>query len=163
MSPAALALRLLALLAVANSAPIVAKRALGRRCACPLDGGLRFVDGRRLLGPAKTWRGVAVAVVATAAAAPLLGVPARVGGLLGIGAMVGDALSSFTKRRMGVPASGRAAALDQIPEALLPLLAVRAPLHLSPALVAAVTAAFFVLERPVARLAFRLGLRDQPY
>ena len=163
MEDLSLAVRLLCLLGVANSAPILGKRLLGSRWSQPLDGGLRFLDGRPVLGASKTVRGVVLAIVASAAAAPVLGVSAKIGAVVGAGAMAGDALSSFVKRRLGVPSSGRAPGLDQIPEALLPLLAARAPLGLSPAQIAGVTIAFLALEPPLARLAYRLGLRDRPY
>jgi CDP-2,3-bis-(O-geranylgeranyl)-sn-glycerol synthase len=158
-----LGLRLLLLLGVANSAPIVARRLLGDRWAAPLDFGLNFVDGRPLLGPGKTIRGVVAAVVATALAAWALGIAAQVGVLVGAMSMAGDALASFAKRRLGVAPSGRATGLDQIPESLLPLLAVQGPLELSVAQIVGITVAFFVLEIPLARLAFRLGLRERPY
>ena len=158
-----LGLKVLLLLGVANSAPIVAKRLLGDRWAAPLDFGLRFVDGRPLLGPGKTFRGVVVAVLATALGGWALGIAPQVGALIGAVSMAGDALSSFVKRRLGVAPSGRAVGLDQVPESLLPLLAVQDLLHLSAAQVVAVTVAFFVLEVPLARWAFRLGLRERPY
>src|SRR5512137_1303973 len=126
-----LGLRLLLLLGVANSAPIAARRLLGDRWAAPLDGGLNFIDGRPLLGPGKTIRGVAAAVVATALAAWALGLSPPVGALLGAVSMAGDALASFVKRRLGVAPSGRATGLDQVPESLLPLLAVQGMLDLS--------------------------------
>jgi hypothetical protein len=69
-------LRLLLLLTLANTSPLVAKRLLGPRWAAPLDGGLRFFDGRPLLGASKTVRGVLVAVAACTLAAPLLGLSA---------------------------------------------------------------------------------------
>ena len=158
-----LGLRLLLLLGAANSGPIVAKRLLGARWSWPLDAGLRMPDGRPLLGPSKTVRGVVVAVVACMLCAPVLGLPVAAGALTGAAAMAGDALSSFVKRRLAIEPSGQAFGLDQIPEALLPLLAVQGLLNLSWLQVAAVTAAFFLLEVPVARLAHRLGLRDRPY
>ena len=158
-----LGLRLLLLLGVANSAPIAARRLLADRWAAPLDGGLNFVDGRPLLGPGKTIRGVAVAVVATALASWALGMSPQVGALLGAVSMAGDALASFVKRRLGVAPSGRATGLDQVPESLLPLLAVQGMLDLSAVQILAVTVAFFVLEIPLARWAFRLGLRERPY
>jgi len=158
-----LGLRLLLLLGVANSAPIAARRLLGDRWAAPLDGGLNFVDGRPLLGPGKTIRGVAAAVVATALASWALGMSPQVGALLGVVSMAGDALASFVKRRLGVAPSGRATGLDQVPESLLPLLAVQGMLDLSAVQILAVTVAFFVLEIPLARWAFRLGLRERPY
>ncbi|QKO22005.1 CDP-archaeol synthase [Rhodoferax sp. BAB1] len=157
------ALRLLLLLAVANTAPLVAKRLFGARWSTPLDGGLGFLDGRPLLGASKTVRGLVAATLASALAAPLLGLPAAIGAVLGVGAMLGDALASFTKRRLGTPPSGRATGLDQIPEALLPLLLLQATLDLGLLQIAAVTLTFFVLEIPLAWLAHRLGLRDQPY
>jgi len=46
---------------------------------------------------------------------------------------------------------------------LLPLLVVRGVLGLSLPEVAAITLVFFVLEIPLARLFFRLGLRDRPH
>jgi hypothetical protein len=158
-----LGLRLLLLLGVANSAPIAARRLLGDRWAAPLDGGLDFVDGRPLLGPGKTIRGVAAAVVATALASWALGMSPQVGALLGAVSMAGDALASFVKRRLGVAPSGRATGLDQVPESLLPLLAVQGMLDLSAVQILAVTIAFFILEIPLARWAFRLGLRERPY
>jgi len=157
------ALRLLLLLGVANVAPIAAKNLLGRRWQAPLDGGRRFLDGRPLLGPSKTWRGLAAAVAATALAALLLGWPAPVGALLGAGAMAGDALSSFVKRRLGIVSSGRATGLDQIPEALLPLLLVAGMLDLGWLQIVGVSLAFFLVEMPLARWTHRLGLRDRPY
>lgn len=158
-----LGLRLLVLLAVANSAPIAAKKLLGARWGWPLDAGMLFFDGRHVLGPSKTLRGLIAATAATALVAMPLGLGAGIGAAIGAVAMLGDALSSFVKRRLGVASSGRATGIDQIPESLLPLLAVRGALALSLAQIAAITLAFFVLEIPLARLSFRLGLRDRPY
>lgn len=155
--------RLLLLLGVANTAPLVAKRLFGPRWLAPLDGGLIFFDGRPLLGSSKTIRGLVAAVTTTALGASLLGVPATVGALLGGGAMLGDAIASFIKRRLGVAPSGRAIALDQIPEALLPLLMLKTVLGLTFVQIVAITLAFFVLEIPLAWISHRLGLRDQPY
>jgi CDP-2,3-bis-(O-geranylgeranyl)-sn-glycerol synthase len=156
-------LRLLLLLGLANTAPLVAQRWFGTRWVAPLDGGLRFFDGRPLLGSSKTIRGFLAAVAAAALGAPLVGLPAMLGALLGVGAMLGDALSSFIKRRMGAAPSSRATGLDQIPEALVPLLALQRILGLTAMQIAAITLAFFVLEIPLAWLTHRSGLRDRPY
>jgi CDP-2,3-bis-(O-geranylgeranyl)-sn-glycerol synthase len=158
-----LGLRLLLLLAAANIAPIAAKRWLGPRWSAPLDGGLRFVDGRPLLGPSKTIRGAVAAIATSALAAPVLGLPVAAGALSGLTAMAGDALASFVKRRLGVPSSGRTILLDQVPESLLPLLAVQGMLQLPAMLILGVTLAFFMLEIPAAYWSYRLGLRDRPY
>jgi CDP-diglyceride synthetase len=158
-----LGLKLLLLLAAANTAPLQAKTWLGARWAAPIDFGLVLPDGRPLLGRSKTWRGLAAAVLATTLAAPLLGLPVAIGAVVGLGAMAGDALASFTKRRLGTPPSGRATGIDQIPEALLPLLLVREPLGLPWWLVIALPLVFFALEIPLAKLWHRLGWRDKPY
>ena len=154
---------MLALLAAANIAPIAAKRLLGARWSAPLDSGWCFSDGQPLLGPSKTVRGFVSAVVIAAVAAVLLGFPLRLGAEVGALAMLGDMLASFLKRRLRVPSSGRATGIDQIPEALLPLLVIRGALGLSWLQIAAITLAFFALEIPLSWLGFWLGLRDRPY
>jgi CDP-archaeol synthase len=113
----------LVLLMVANGSPVLAAKFLGRRFSYPIDANLRLADGARLLGASKTVRGVAVAVLATVAAAVLLGLDWRLGLVAGSTAMAGDLLSSFIKRRLGMTASSMALGLDQIPESLFPLLA----------------------------------------
>lgn len=158
-----LGVRLLLLLAVANTAPLIAKRLLGSRWSWPLDAGKTFVDGRPVLGASKTYRGVAFALALCALAAPLLGVPTGAAALLAVGAMTGDAISSFVKRRLSIAPSGRAYGLDQVPEALLPLLLVQLTLEVPATVVLGVTLAFLLLEPPLALLTHRLGLRDQPY
>ena len=62
-----LILQLLILLMLANGIPVVAKKVLGERFACPLDRGVEFVDGRPLIGRSKTRRGVLLAVLMTMA------------------------------------------------------------------------------------------------
>ena len=156
-------LQLLVLLAVANTAPLLGKRALGDRLAWPLDGGLTFVDGRPLFGASKTLRGIVLSVLATAATGALVGPDWRIGVLVGGGAMAGDLLSSFLKRRLGLTPSSKATGLDQIPESLLPLLACRAALPLTLADIALLVALFFAGEVLFSRLFYRLGLRDRPY
>ncbi|KQX21512.1 CDP-archaeol synthase [Variovorax sp. Root434] len=158
-----LGFQLLLLLGAANNAPIAAKRMLGARWSSPLDGGLRLRDGRPLLGPSKTVRGVVASVATCTLCAWLFGSAPGIGALIAAGAMAGDALSSFAKRRLAIEPSGRALGIDQIPESLLPLLAVQSLLGLSFLQVAAITASFVLLEIPLARLAHRLGLRDRPY
>jgi len=156
-------LQLLILLTLANGAPVVAKKLFGARFARPLDGGLLFFDGRPWFGASKTLRGLALAILATVAGAPLLGLDWRIGLLVGVLAMAGDLASSFLKRRLGRPPSSRASGLDQIPESLLPLLACRDLLALSAADIAATVALFFFGEILLSRLLYRLHLRDQPY
>ena len=133
------------------------------RFSAPLDGGLICFDGRPLLGSSKTIRGLIAAVASTSLCAVLLSMPTTVGALLGAVAMLGDVIASFFKRRLGAEPSSRATGLDQIPEALLPLLVVKGLLGVTLAQIAAITLLFFVLEIPLAWLFHRLGLRDRPY
>jgi hypothetical protein len=156
-------LRALILLTLANGAPVVAKKVFGRRLALPLDGGLRFLDGRPLFGPSKTVRGIAVAVLAAAAGAPLMGLDPGVGALVAAAAMAGDLCSSFVKRRLAYVSSSRAVGLDQLPESLLPLLLCREALSLAPADIALAAAVFFIGEIVLSRLLYRVHLRDEPY
>jgi CDP-diglyceride synthetase len=85
------------------------------------------------------------------------------GALVGGLAMAGDLFSSFCKRRLGVPPSSPALGLDQIPEALFPLLACRALLSLTPAGIGLVVATFFAGEVLLSRLLYAWRLRDRPY
>lgn len=158
-----LILALLFLVFVANGTPVVLKRVLGERFAFPLDGGVAFVDGRPLLGRAKTVRGIVLAVVATSMAAPMVGLDWKIGAVVGTAAMAGDVFSSFVKRRFGLPSSSRVTGLDQVPESLFPLLACSGALSLTLAEIAAVTALFFVGDIALSPLFFRLGVRDRPY
>src|SRR5262252_4442198 len=73
MHPLAL-LQILILVTVANATPVVAKRTFGDRLAHPVDGNLTLPDGRPLFGPSKTVRGLLLALIITAAAAPLVGI-----------------------------------------------------------------------------------------
>ena len=158
-----LELKVLALLFVANGAPIIAEWVLDRRWSWPVDGGRHFADGRSLLGPTKTIRGVALGMLAGMAAAPLMGLPVSVGLVAGFSAMLGDLLSSFVKRRQGRPSSSMALGIDQIPESLLPALALKPLLGLEWLSVAAIVAVFFVADLAASRLLFRLGVRKRPY
>ena len=155
--------QLLLLLVIANGTPLVVKKLLGDRFAQPADGGLAWFDGRPLFGESKTVRGVLLAVLMTAAAAPFVGFGAAVGALIGVGAMAGDLASSFVKRRLDWPASSRATGLDQVPEALLPVAAVWCALALTVTEVAATVALFFLGDVVLSRLLYRLNLRDRPY
>ena len=162
MHPVAI-LQLLVLLSVANGTPVVAKKLFGNAATWPLDAGANFFDGRPVFGRSKTVRGLVLAVVLTAAAAPLLGLEWWIGAVIGLTAMLGDLFSSFIKRRLDRPSSSRATGLDQIPEALFPFLACGAELALTWADIVVGIAVFFVGEIFFSRLFYRLGLREEPY
>jgi hypothetical protein len=162
MHPVAI-LQLLVLLSVANGAPVVAKKLFGNAATWPLDAGAMFFDGRPLFGRSKTIRGILLAVVLTTLAAPLLGLELWIGAIVGVMAMAGDLFSSFMKRRLDRPSSSRATGLDQIPEALFPMLACRFALALTWADIVVGVAIFFAGEIFLSRVFYRLGLREEPY
>jgi len=79
----------------------------------PLDRGLSWRDGRPLLGGHKTLRGCVVGILAGALVGSLQG--RFLAGLAqGVGAIVGDLISSFFKRRLGIPPGDSFPLLDQL-------------------------------------------------
>jgi CDP-2,3-bis-(O-geranylgeranyl)-sn-glycerol synthase len=99
----------------ANGAPV-----LLRYAGTPIDGGRLFVDGRRVLGDGKTWEGFATGslygsilaiLISSFTCKPIL----AYGGILAsIGAMLGDMLGAFVKRRLGLERGAPAPILDQL-------------------------------------------------
>ncbi len=102
---------------VANASPLVFSKII-KPCH-PLDFGLFFVDGRRILGDGKTVEGFIVGV----AAGTLVGAALVVFHLhsltssfvLSLGALTGDALGSFVKRRLCFKRGEHAVFLDELP------------------------------------------------
>ena len=78
-------------------------------------------------------------------------------------AMVGDVSSSFLKRRLNLRPSSRATGIDQIPECLLPAIAIRSTLGLTVFDVIAVVIIFFVGEVLLSRSLFKWNVRNGPY
>ena len=154
---------LLILVIAANSAPILLARLLGDKFNLPIDFGWRFIDGRPLLGSSKTWRGFAAAVLSCSAIAPVMDFSATLGASVGALAMLGDMLSSFTKRRLGLESSAKAPLIDQLPESLLPAIVLKSVLGISWLDIVWLALAFLVLEVVFSVILFRLGIRKRPY
>lgn len=140
------AARALLLLILANSLPWLLGRLLNGRWATPLDLGLTLPDGRRLLGGHKTWRGVAAAAFGCTLAAWLAGLHWWTGSAFAALSLLGDALSSLCKRRLAITPGTEIVLLDQLPEALLPLIALRTSLALDPTAIAVVAGTFTLLD-----------------
>jgi CDP-archaeol synthase len=113
--------------------------------------------------PVKDSPGALASVVLTTAAAPLLGFEPSVGAVVGCTAIIGDLLSSFVKRRLGFAPSSQAMLLDQIPEALFPVLACSVLLPLSAVDIVVVVASFSVGAILLSPVFHRIGLRDRPF
>ncbi len=162
MDPVLLA-KLVTLIAVANGAPIIAKRLFGNFLAFPIDGGRVLADGRPIFGSAKTWRGILFSVLATVIGSFLLGLEWVVGFLVAATAMAGDLFSSFLKRRLGYNSSSKAVGLDQVPEALFPLVACKMFLPVTLSEIALGTCIFVMSSMVLSRLLFNINVRDRPY
>ena len=155
--------QLLALLTIANGTPVIAAKVFGNTLAGPVDGNVAFLDGRPIFGPSKTLRGVLLSILVTTAFAPLIGLERKIGALVAFAAMIGDLLSSFLKRRLGLFASSQSIGLDQVPESLLPLLACRFLLPVTIFDVVLATVIFLVGALVLSRVLFKLHIRDRPY
>jgi CDP-2,3-bis-(O-geranylgeranyl)-sn-glycerol synthase len=136
----------LVLLVVANLMPWALGRMCGERWAAPLDCGMTLPDGRRLMGSHKTWRGLAAALLGCGITARALGIQWMLGIEFAALSMLGDAVSSAWKRRRGRQPGQDDPGLDQLPEALLPLVALRGRLGLGWREILLVSAAFAILN-----------------
>jgi CDP-2,3-bis-(O-geranylgeranyl)-sn-glycerol synthase len=154
---------LLLLIIVANGSPIVLRDLLGERLDYALDCGAEFIDGHRLLGGSKTWRGLLGAVIFTAAAGVMLGYSVTTGLLVGLLAMLGDISASFIKRRLNLPPSSMAPLLDQIPESILPALVLQQQFDLDLLAIIILIVFFIIFELSISIVLFRLGIRKRPY
>lgn len=154
----------LLLLLVANGAPIVARLLPGlRHWNRPLDGSYRSADRAPLFGVHKTWRGLLAALLLTTLTAMLLGMPWWLGTLFAALSMAGDLLASFIKRRRQLPPGAAAPGLDQLPEALVPLLVLSRPLQLDWQSIALITVLFVLLDLLLSRFLYYLRIRRHPW
>jgi CDP-2,3-bis-(O-geranylgeranyl)-sn-glycerol synthase len=163
---------------VANMAPVLVRRHL-EVLARPLDGG-RSWRGVRILGDHKTWRGLLVGVAAGAlvfeiqraihAAGHLhalalfdYGAAGHAPGvLLGLGALAGDAVKSFFKRRAGIGPGRRWIGPDQL-DFYAGALVFLAPIYVPSLLPLALTLpVVFVGDVLTSAAGWLLGLKDDP-
>jgi CDP-2,3-bis-(O-geranylgeranyl)-sn-glycerol synthase len=142
----------LLLVIVANMAPWAAGRCLSAHWRAPLDGGATFADGTRVLGDHKTWRGLVVGALACAVVARLLQHPLLLGIAFGTLSLAADAASSFIKRRLRLRPGAEIPGMDQLPEALVPLLVLSGPLGLGLIDSVAIALVFLLLDFAAMRL-----------
>ena len=107
-----------------------------------MDFGRNWTDGRRVLGSSKTWSGLLFGTIAAAPFAlleawlillappnlqlvphygPSVLAAVPVAFLLTGGALIGDAVGSFLKRRLGYGSGARVLGLDQLPFVFVPI------------------------------------------
>ncbi len=108
---------------LANAAPVIIAKLV--RSRTPIDGGRCLGDGERILGDGKTWEGFCGGVFIGTLTGCLLNIIGKhtIPGafLLSLGAMVGDALGSFIKRRLKIRRGGPLPVVDQLLFALVAL------------------------------------------
>ena len=149
---------------VANAAPVVLG---GGR---PIDGGRKFTDGRPIFGPGKSILGFVAGLIAGSVFAMLQGVAVGLlysyslrGFLLALGALTGDLLGSFIKRRINLARGAAAPGLDQLGFVVLALL------FASPLFVPGweVILTILVITPPIHLatnfIGHKLKLKDRPY
>lgn len=161
---------------VANMAPVVVSRipVLGQ----PIDGG-RLWRGKPILGAHKTWRGLLAAGLFGLVAVYVqrfLPVPAQyelvnydapdiwqLGLLMGFGAIIGDAIKSFFKRRVGRPSGAPWPPFDQLDFIVGGLLAAAlyTPVPVNVVVLLIIVTPFGHIL--VNRLAFAAGWKSVPY
>lgn len=149
----------------------------------PIDGGRTLDDGNRVLGDGKTWRGTAVGTAAGVALALLLnrlhpfvsGVvvadpfPVAAAVSLSFGAMLGDSLASFVKRRTGRQRGAVFPGVDQLDFVVVSLLSTAVVATgwfldtFTLPVVVAVVVLTPLLHVGTNALAYAVGLKDEPW
>ena len=151
---------------IANATPVLVAKLLGR--THPLDFGLKLPDGHRLLGDGKSVEGFVSGVLA----GTLMGWLLSFLGLsdvgraftLSVGTMMGDALGSFLKRRLGLRRGDPAPLLDQLSFLVVALVGYQLAYgDLSPLTVTLLLLLTPPIHLATNYLAFRLGLKDRPW
>ncbi|HMK94143.1 MAG TPA: CDP-2,3-bis-(O-geranylgeranyl)-sn-glycerol synthase [Candidatus Limnocylindrales bacterium] len=96
----------------ANATPVLAG---GGTC---MDFGKNFFDGKRVFGNNKTFRGfsfgLVIGVIVGLMDAALFHFPILFAFLIPLGALVGDLVGAFSKRRMGIEPGGLLPVVDQV-------------------------------------------------
>ena len=116
---------------IANALPVIFVGKIIKR-RTPLDMGRNFIDGRRVLGPNKTVEGFVIGVAGGLVTGLtyyvlLLRNPYVIfyGLVMGLGAMIGDSINSFIKRRLDIPSGDPFIPLDQLSFILISYLLVK--------------------------------------
>jgi len=147
----------------ANATPVIAGGGL------PMDLGRKFIDGKAIFGKNKTFRGFFVGLVVGTGVGLLesavFGYPLMFGLLLSLGALFGDLVGAFLKRRLGIAPGNLLPIVDQVDFVVGALIF---SLLFSPSLLTWELALTVLLITPPIHLltnfaAYRLGLKSNPW
>lgn len=155
--------KLLLILIVANGIPVILHRCFGALFSKPVDAGLLLADGHPLLGYSKTWRGLLGGIIGATVVAILFAFPVVFAVTFALFSLLGDLLSSFIKRRMKRAPSSKFIGVDQIPEAIFPLVAGTYWLDYGLNSIVIVTLSFFLIHILTSPVLALLGLRKHPH
>ncbi len=160
---------------LANASPVIASRALVfRGWKTPIDFGKTF-RGKRIFGDNKTWRGLIFGTMVGALTGylqslllPEYGLELSqstaiiAGGLMGFGALFGDAMESFFKRQMDIPAGESWFPFDQFDYIIGALLVVSPVVTFSLQEYVTIAIVWFSIHVVSVYIGFLLKLRDKP-
>ena len=158
---------------IANASPVLAvKIPWLNQFNTPIDFGKSW-RGKRLLGNNKTWRGLIFGTLMAMATGILVGYFANpqasdvsrtllIGGLMGFGALTGDAIESFFKRQRGIPSGSSWFPFDQTDYIIGGLLFVYPITQIPLALMAAILVIYFGLHLLFSYIGYKLGLKKKP-
>ena len=109
---------------VANASPVIFKNIIPMKT--PIDRGKNFIDGKRILGDGKTIEGFIIGTLVGSFIGFIL-VLLKMHNyisvvLLSLGAMTGDCIGSFLKRRLGIPRGKPLPLVDQLTFVIIALL-----------------------------------------
>lgn len=167
--------------AASNAAPIFAAKIPAlQRFDAPIDGGRQF-GGQDLFGSHKTWRGFASGIIVATvllflqqqvvahtalmdfieidyAALPVL----LLGPLFAVGALGGDLLESFLKRRIGIASGKSWLFFDQLDYIIGSVLVSLFFVVLTPMQYVWIFVFWFLVHVIISYIGYRIGLKDEP-
>jgi CDP-2,3-bis-(O-geranylgeranyl)-sn-glycerol synthase len=157
---------------LANMSPVIFNRIpLINQWKTPIDFGKKL-NGKRLFGGNKTWRGLLLGTLVGGVSAVIIGKLNQnvigynnqfvVGLLLGFGALSGDAIESMFKRQMNIEPGHSWFPFDQLDYIIGGLLAVSLVSPPPLWVIGTVLAVFFWLHLAVSFLGYKLGLKNTP-
>lgn len=145
----------------ANAAPVLAGGGL------PMDFDKNFMDGRRIFGKNKTFRGfffgLAIGILVGIVEVFLFNYPLLFIVLSPLGALLGDLTGAFVKRRLNIPSGGLLPVVDQV-DFVLGAIVFTFPLQIISLYVAV---AMLIITPPIHLLtnfaAYKLRLKSNPW
>jgi len=155
---------------IANGVPVFIRK------GTPIDRGKKFIDGRRVLGDGKTWEGLIIGSIFSISIGMVYYIILENKYLilyslvLGIGALLGDIIASFIKRRLGIPRGAPLPVLDQVnfilgSTAVVKIFRVDELAFMTITLVDFIIILFIasILHVTTNYIAFKLGLKNVPW